>query len=160
MTYHILVVVSVIVRLSCVGVAVSDQVLHGAAERARDCGQTHRCYFGCNQSIALKFYYSWRKCCKLFLWPANLNPLTVPVSRHSGPTSCGVVIRQPDQSVGGAGLTVGETGSGDVVDHLVGLWRLHLHYDLTKKQQTSDLQLCVQQKKSKLAWISTERKHR
>lgn len=39
MTYHILIIVSVIVRLSRVGVAVSDEVLHSTAERARDCGR-------------------------------------------------------------------------------------------------------------------------
>lgn len=44
-TYHIFIVVTVIVRLSCVGVAVSDKVLHSAAERARNCGQMQQIFF-------------------------------------------------------------------------------------------------------------------
>lgn len=39
-TYHIFVVITVIVRLSCVGVTVSDQILHGTAKGTRHCGQT------------------------------------------------------------------------------------------------------------------------
>ena len=39
-THHVFVVVAVVVGLSCVRVAVFDEVLHGAAERARHWGQT------------------------------------------------------------------------------------------------------------------------
>lgn len=39
-TYHIFIIITVIVRLSCVGVAVPHQVLHSTAERTRHCEQT------------------------------------------------------------------------------------------------------------------------
>ena len=38
-TYHVLIVVTVVIRLSCVGVTVSDQIFHGATERTRYWGE-------------------------------------------------------------------------------------------------------------------------
>lgn len=108
-TYHIFVIITVIIRLSRVGVTVSDQVLHGAAKSTRHCGQT-----GNIVNIFFLLIFNRNK-------PTTLFSGTVPMISINNITSGGIVIRQTDQSIAGTRLTVGEAGGRDVVYDLVGL---------------------------------------
>ena len=60
----------------------------------------------------------------------NNNVCVCVFNKKTKHTSCWLVIRQAHEWIAGPGLTVGETGCWDVLDHLVGLRRLHLHQDL------------------------------
>lgn len=119
-TYHVFIVITVIVRLSGVGVAVSDQVLHSTTERTRHCGHM-------GHIVNLIHSQCWTLYMELCLhfWLPNDYVITcfdhiVFLEKYPGVhTSSGVVIGQADQSVAGTRLTVGEAGGRDVVYHLV-----------------------------------------
>lgn len=104
-TYHILIVVTIVIGLSCVWVTVSDQIFHGATECTRHWRETR----WVNTDEEEKSVYK---------------------KKNKKPTSCWVIIRQADEWIAGTGLTVRETGGRDVVYHLVGLRWLHLHHYL------------------------------
>lgn len=53
-TYHILIVVTVVIRLSCVGVTVPDKIFHGAAERTRHWRETRWVNTDEEQSVCIK----------------------------------------------------------------------------------------------------------
>lgn len=118
--YHIFIIITVIIRLSCVGVAVSHEVLHSTAECTRHWKVKRKLLIDCMCSRSL-----W----SLFKYPCS-----------SLPTSSRVIVWQANQSVARTRLAVGKAGGGDVVYHLISFCRLHLYYHLqdiiTKRQKS------------------------